>query len=219
MKLYLSSYGLGSQPSVLRDLVGSGSRAGLVFNSLDNYPERLRNFDREATALADLDFASVEVDLRRYFDAPGQLQKVLERLDLLWVVGGNSFVLARAMTLSGFSAAARDLVQGGTLVYAGYSAGACVAGPDLEGVRLMDEPEVIPDGYPPDAEPTTLGWIPWRIVPHWRSDHPESESAEPAVAFLENAELPYKALRDGEVLVSDVAGFRIVPEIFRNAGA
>lgn len=212
MKLYLSSFRLGARPSVLRDLVGdSGDRAALVFNALDHYPERLRNFEREAADLASLGFESVELDLRRYFSKQGELRSILTTFNLLWVVGGNAFILARAMMQSGFSEAARDLVEEGRLVYAGYSAGACVLAPDLEGVRLMDEPDVVPTDYPPTAEPAALGWVPWRIVPHWRSDHPESASAERAVAFLDARDLPYKALQDGQALTSDGSGFRLVP--------
>lgn len=212
MKLYLSSYRLGAQPSVLRDLVGgSGGRAALVFNALDHYSERLRDFDREASDLARVGFDSEELDLRRYFSAQDQLRTVLAKFDLLWVVGGNVFILARAMMQSRFSNAARELVEEGRLVYAGYSAGACVVAPDLEGVRLMDEPELIPPEYPPTAEPEALGWIPWRIVPHWRSDHPESESAERAVAFPDAHDLPYKTLQDGQALTCDGSRFRLVP--------
>jgi dipeptidase E len=212
MKLYLSSYRLGDQPSVLPDLVGdSGRRAALVFNALDHYSERLANFDREATDLAGFGFDSEELDLRRFFSAPDRLRAVLASFDLLWVVGGNAFILARAMMQSRFADAARDLVDEDRLVYAGYSAGACVLAPDLEGVRLMDKPELIPPEYPPTAEPAALGWIPWRIVPHWRSDHPESESAERAVAFLDAHDLPYKTLQDGQALICDGSGFRVVP--------
>ncbi len=212
MKLYLSSYRLGAQPSALRDLVGgSGGRAALVFNALDQYPERLRDFDREATDLASVGFDSGELDLRRYFAAQDQLRSVLTTFDLLWVVGGNTFILARAMMQSRFSEAARELVEEGRLVYAGYSAGACVLAPDLEGVRLVDEPEVIPPGYPPTAEPSALGWIPWRILPHWRSDHPESESVERAAAFLDAHDLPYKTLQDGQALTCDGSRYRLVP--------
>jgi hypothetical protein len=55
------------------------------------------------------------------------------------------------------------------LVYGGYSAGTCVTTPGLEGIHLMDDPEVIPHGYLKDVPPRTLQLVPWRIVPHWRS--------------------------------------------------
>jgi dipeptidase E len=178
----------------------------MVFNACDPFEDRLRVYEREAEDLRGLDLAPEELDLRRYFDQPESLRSRLAALDVVWVVGGNAFVLARAMTATRFALAARELVGSGTLVYAGYSAGACVAGPDLEGIALMDEPDALPSGYQASMPPTTLGWVPWRIVPHWRSDHPEAPGAERAAEHLKARGLAYRALRDGEVIVVDGEG-------------
>ena len=66
-----------------------------------------------------LGFDAEELDLRTYFHGGGDLRGRLETYALVWVVGGNAFVLARAMTAAGFAAAARETLR----VYAGYSAG------------------------------------------------------------------------------------------------
>jgi dipeptidase E len=87
------------------------------------------------------------------------------------------------------------------LVYGGYSAGSCVAAPDLEGIHLMDDPAFIPEGYREDVTPQTLHLVPWRIVPHWRSDHPKSVDAEKAVEHLRPSGLDFRTLRDGEALI------------------
>jgi dipeptidase E len=159
-------------------------------------------YQREADDMRSLGFDAEELDLRQYFHGRGDLRARLETLALVWVVGGNAFVLARAMTAAGFGPAAHDRLE----VYAGYSAGACVAGPDLEGIQLMDDPDFVPAGYQPEMPARTLGLVPWRIVPHWRSDHPESENAERAVRHLQAAGLPYRGLRDGEAIVIDAPG-------------
>jgi len=130
--------------------------------------------------------------------------------DLVWVVGGNSFVLARAMTQSRFGQAASKPLDDGRLVYAGYSAGICVTAPDLEGIRLMDEPDALPDAYPKGVQATTLGWVPWRIVPHWRSQHPEAPLAELAVEELLHSGLPFRTLRDGQAIVVEGDESRLV---------
>jgi len=70
----------------------------------------------------------------------------------------------------------------------------------VEGVDVMDDHEVGSAGTP-DAPASTLGLIDHRIVPHWRSDHPESASEERAVAELERRGLAYVALRDGDDLL------------------
>ncbi len=129
----------------------------------------------------------------------------LERFDLVWVLGGNAFVLARAMTASGFGEALVSAMDRG-LVYAGYSAGACVAGPDLRGIHLMDPADDLPPGYDGTMPAHSLGLVPFRIVPHWRSDHPETARADAAVGWLAQHSLEYRALRDGEVVLVDDHG-------------
>lgn len=39
------------------------------------------------------------------------------------------------------------------------------------------------------------------IVPHYRSDHPESAMMENVVSYYEEKKLPFYALKDGEALV------------------
>jgi dipeptidase E len=203
MKLYLSSYRLGDHGQRLRDLVTRPGPAAIVTNACDVFEQRLMRYQRQVDDLRSLGFESCELDLRPYFGDPSALQRRLSDFALVWAVGGSAFALARAMSASGFAQAARPLVEGGDLVYAGYSAGACVAGPDLEGIDLMDDATANPTGYPPVAPVETLGWVPWRIVPHWRSDHPESAEAERVVAHLSSAGLQYRALTDGDAIIVD----------------
>ncbi len=200
--IYLSSFRMGKNADVLR-VQGRIGRAGVVFNALDVFGEtRLRNWSREAADLDRLGYVAEELDLRQYFHDHEGLAERLEALGLVWVVGGNAFVLARAMVGSGFAAALGPALDCG-LVYAGYSAGACVAGPDLRGIDLMDDPNHVPEGYDAGVLPETLGLVPFRIVPHWQSDHSEAAKAGRAVSYLERLSLPYRALRDGDVVIVD----------------
>ncbi len=211
VKLYLSSFRLARNRGALRDLVGRAGRAALVFNACDIYGDsRLLNLQRETEDLASLGFECEELDLRSYFADFDGLRIRLDTYDLIWVVGGNSFVLARAMTQSRFGQAAFKPLDDGRLVYAGYSAGICVTAPDLEGIRLMDEPDALPAGYPEDVQATTLDWVPWRIVPHWRSQHPEAPLAELAVEHLLHNGLPFRTLRDGQAIVVEGDDSRLV---------
>ena len=201
MKLYLSSYRMGSDRDALADLVETPGRAGIIFNALDGFADRRRIFARESEDLRSLGFECEELDLRSYFDDLEGLSDRLSRLRFLWVTGGNSFVLARAMTQSRFKEALRGPLSDGRLVYGGYSAGSCVVAPDLEGIDLVDDPGNIPDGYLEDVIPETLHLVHWRIVPHWRSDHPESADAEKVATYLRQSGLDFQTLHDGEALI------------------
>lgn len=114
------------------------------------------------------------------------------------------------MNASAFAAVGTDLVTAGRLTYAGYSASVCVVAPDFEGIHPMHDPDALAQGYPAGAQPAALGWLPWRVVPHWDSDHKETETADLAVDYLLKAELPFRTLRDGHAIVVDDTETRLV---------
>jgi len=200
VRLYLSSTGLGARPTALRD-AAPGPRAGVVVDADDDERFWIRRQARsqELEALTAAGFAATELDLRRFRDGRGDLPARLAELDVVWLAGGNTFVLARAMTSAGFADAAGPLVASGALLYAGYSAGACVAGPDLRGVEFMDDPGGRSAGVPYE----TLGLIDFRIVPHWRCESRLSASAERMADHLDAEGLAHRCLSDGQVLLVD----------------
>ena len=206
MNLYLSSYGLGTPPIELH-ASRPGARAAIVLNALDQFgPSRARDLDHEAADLRGIGYAGDELDLRVFFGEGKSLTERLSQYDLVWVVGGNSFVLARAMTASGFADALTAQSGREAFAYAGYSAGAVVAGPDLEGIDLVDDPAVYPDDYPADVPASTLGLVPFRVIPHWRSPHPESAAIDNVVTDLKQRGLDHRCLRDGQALFGRATG-------------
>ena len=209
MKLYLSSYRLGANPKQLRELVADNTKAGVVSNALDfwNDTERRQgSIRREIADLESLGLDVVELDLRNYFESSETLLKRMSDFGLLWVTGGNSFILRRAMKQSGLDQLLLSYQSEGKrdFVYAGYSAGAVVVTPTLRGIELVDEPHVVPDRYDPEIIWEGLGLVAYSIAPHYRSNHPESAAIEYVVEYFERHGMPFKALADGEVdVVSD----------------
>lgn len=206
MRLYLSSYRIGDRAGSLLALLGSGKRVAVISNALDNISETARSIYRDEVydphvELAALGLVTEELDLRRYFGDASGLQRRLGDYDLVWVLGGNAFVLRRAMRLSGFDDVIVELLDRDAIAYGGFSAGAVVAAPSLRGFELMDDPGEVPNGYAPDPIWEGLGLIDHAIVPHYRSPHPESAAAELVVRHLSSQGLRYRALRDGEVIV------------------
>lgn len=206
MRLYLSSYRIGDRAGSLLALLSDGRRAAIIENALDNISPAARELYRTeaydpVAELGSLGIAASPLDLRQYFGDPEGLRARLSQFDLVWVTGGNAFVLRRAMKQSGFDDVIVDLLDHDRIVYGGFSAGAVVAAPSLEGIHLMDDPDEAPPGY--DRAPVWdgLGLIDHAIVPHYRSPHSESAAAERAVRHLCGRGLRYRALRDGEVIV------------------
>jgi dipeptidase E len=206
MKLYLSSFRWGNRFDELRQFVGVGARVAVISNAVDFIADEARSeyartvFDPLAY-LEEQGFKANDLDLRRYFGRRDDLRTVLIGVQLVWAVGGNAFLLRRAMRESGFDTIIGDLVAGGRLVYAGWSAGAVVAGPTLRGIDLMDEPELTVPHYPPARIWEGLGLVDFSIVPHIDSDHPETHRARAAADWLERQGIPFRGLRDGDVIV------------------
>src|SRR5919109_5303802 len=106
MRLYLSSFKLGNRPDRLVSLIGPGKAVAVIMNALDNFPDdRAQWLAGQIDALAGLGLAATELDLRRYFDRPGELASLLPRFDAVWINGGNAFLLRSAMRRSGFDEA------------------------------------------------------------------------------------------------------------------
>jgi dipeptidase E len=192
MNLYLSSYGIGDRSDELKALA-KNSRAAVIVNALDNMPSDVRAsvVRREFEDLKSLGFDPIELDLRDYFDSDREIAGTLEGVGLVWVTGGNTFLLRKAFRAS-------------EIVYGGYSAGACILSPTLRGLEIVDDAEASAERYPKITIWEGLGLIPFSIAPHYKSDHSESERVDATVEYFIEHKIPFIALRDGEVEVTRV---------------
>lgn len=208
MRLYLSSYRLGDHADKLSPLMRGGKRIAVIANALDFIPADARRSYEAAVyspieEFGELGFEAQPFDLRDYFGKSEALAERMRAFDLVWALGGNAFLLRRAMWQSGFDRVIRDLLETDAIVYGGFSAGAVVATPTLRGIDLMDEPKVIVERYDCEIIWEGLGLVDFSIVPHYRSQHGEVELAEKTVSWFEESGLPFKAMRDGDVFVVD----------------
>ena len=65
----------------------------------------------------------------------------------------------------------------------------------------MDDPTDQP--YPEQKETVWegLGLFDYIILPHYKSDHPESADVDKEVEFAKKNNIPFKTLKDGEVII------------------
>lgn len=204
MKLYLSSYRLGNETNKLVSMVQENRRAAVIFNALDfssDLERKQSTINRELNDLAELGLDPEEFDLRPYFGNPELLKEKIARYGLIWIIGGNTFVLRRAMNQSGFDRFLIENQNNDTFVYAGYSAGVCVLAPTLRGIDLVDDPRIVPEGYQEDIIWEGLSLINYCIATHYKSDHYESELINKTVEYFIENKILFKALRDGEVII------------------
>ena len=214
VRLFLSSSMLGDHADTLIAMTRAGARVAVIANALDNLPAFQRSYLRDQVhpLFARHGFAAEDFDLRAYFDRGEALGTELGEFDIVWAIGGNSFLLRRAMRLSHFDAIIRPLLEQGRVLYGGWSAGAVVAAPDLFGIDLVDDPSATAPGYPPCATVSEgLGLIDCSLVPHFESDHPESAAATASVALIRASGRRVQPLRDGAVMVVEDGNVSVLP--------
>ncbi|MDO8505799.1 MAG: Type 1 glutamine amidotransferase-like domain-containing protein [bacterium] len=203
MKFYLSSYELGNETEKLIGLVPKG-KIGYIPNARDFSGADLERKDRRTNndidSLRELGLEVTLVDLRDYFSKHDELKNKLEELGAIFISGGNVFVLRQAMKLSGLDQILKELRDQSNFLYAGYSAAGCVLAPNLKAYEIVDkldtpyaeQKEIIWDG---------LGFVDFTLMPHWNSDNPESADIEKEITYCKQNNIPYKAIRDGEVII------------------
>lgn len=202
MKLYLSSYNLGNYSDKLLDMLFD-KKIAVIANASDlkTKEERIEKVNEEFNNLNVIGLEVEEIDLREYFNKTDGLKAKLNEFKAVWVKGGNTFVLRRAMAQSGFDRLILEKKNQNDFVYAGYSAGSCVVTKNLHGLDIVDDPISVPYGYNKETIWEGLGFVDYSIAPHYKSDHPESFKVDKTVEFFVENNMPYKTLRDGEVII------------------
>lgn len=206
MKFYLSSYKIGNEEHKLIDMTKNGNKkVAFINNPLDFATDLERKRKSDAMDIADLrrlGFSVDILDLKKYFHNSEGLEEKLQAYDVIWVRGGNTFVLAQAMKLSGLDEMINRFYRvHKNIVYGGYSAGACILGPTLKGIDFVDDPNPKPFGEEHQTVWDGLHILDYAIAPHYQSDHPESEDIDKYIEYMIHHKIPFKALKDGEVII------------------
>src|SRR5690606_21393561 len=182
MKYYLSSYKFGNQVEKLKKLLPQGAKIGHINNSKDwttAIPEiRNTHLKEEMEFMDSFGFISEHLDLKNYFGEEDKLRNKIATLDGIWVCGGNTFVLRQAMRLSGFDNIFKELQQRNDFFYGGYSAGVCILSDSLKYIQFVDNPNDFPYEVINETIWDGLNIFNYGILPHYDSEHPESEEIE-----------------------------------------
>jgi dipeptidase E len=135
---------------------------------------------------------------------PDDVETSLRGADGVFVTGGNSYLLLWHAQRSGFVDLLPKLVDEGTLVYVGTSAGALLAGPDLAAAASLDNRREVPEL----ESSVALGLVPFTVLPHdgdpeARMRHDEIVAAHPDVRFVRLTDDRAVAVRGNAVEVVD----------------
>ena len=98
MRLYLSSFKFGNHINKLNELISSGKEAVIVLNARDHKSPEERNkyLDWEIETLSSVGFNAEELDLRNYFGKEKDLENLLNKKQLVWMVRNRSLFCRKA---------------------------------------------------------------------------------------------------------------------------
>lgn len=160
MRLLLLSSGVGAVPAFLEEATGRPGtlRIGYVPDAALPYPDApFVNAEQQRIVALGHD-----VEVVRVGGTPlEETERALDRVDALYIAGGNTFALLHALRSTGADRAIVDRVRAG-LPYIGLSAGSVVAGPTIEPITPMDDPAEAPVL----VDRAGLGLVDVVVVPH-----------------------------------------------------
>ena len=136
------------------------------------------------------------IDLLDYTDMHDNLDDTLSKYDGLWVTGGNTYYLNWAIHQSGLQNIIRKHCERG-LVYGGESAGAIVAGPNIDHFQAIDEPSEAPTVILEGMSLTEIV-----VVPHFDSQK-YSDGIKRIDQALRETDATVVRLNDDQALVID----------------
>src|SRR4029450_5774539 len=174
--------------SEIRSFLGSAQR--VLF-----FPFAL--YDRDAyTATAKTRFRAMGYSLESAHEVADS-QKAVEETDAIFIGGGNTFRLLKALQDLDLIEPIGQKVRSGA-PYIGSSAGSNVAGPTLKTTK--DMPIVQPRSF------ESLGLVPFQISPHYLDPDPSSHhmgetQEERILQFLEENDTPVVGMREGAWLI------------------
>ena len=174
--------------SEIRSFLGSAQR--VLF-----FPFAL--YDRDAyAATAKTRFGAMGYSLQSAHEA-AHPRKAVEEADAIFIGGGNTFRLLKALQDLDLIEPIRRKVKSGA-PYIGSSAGSNVAGPTIKTTK--DMPIVQPRSF------DSLGLVPFQISPHYLDPDPNSRhmgetQEERILQFLEENDTPVVGVREGAWLV------------------
>lgn len=162
MNLVLLSLGVGAVPDFIAEHVARPEpavRIGYLNDAASPY-SGAAFVAAERAQLSELGYVLTDITAAGFDDA-GAFAGVLDRVDALYVAGGNTFVLLAALRRRGTDAVLVERVRAG-LPYIGSSAGSVITGPIIEPISLMDDPSAAPDL----ADHSGLGLVETVVIPH-----------------------------------------------------
>ncbi|QQS19477.1 Type 1 glutamine amidotransferase-like domain-containing protein [Candidatus Saccharibacteria bacterium] len=158
MRLFLASSGL----EYIKTFVGKHPEETklLFIPTAGNLDDDVWWINKDLDVLTKMGFQITELDIEQ--SSKENTQEALGNTDIVYVAGGNTFHLLKQLRETGFDKMLDNFVNNGGL-YAGASAGALIAGPDIGAISSIDEPEKVTGLKSTEG----LRWVNVVPIPHY----------------------------------------------------
>lgn len=158
--------------------------------------------DEDRNKLKEKGFNVKDVDIKGKTEQ--ELLQELKDADIIFVAGGNTFYLLEKARESGFDKTAKEFVEKG-VIYVGSSAGATLAGPNIEPVKPFDNPAEAPGLKSFEG----LNLVDFIILPHFGEEKYKQKYEE---IVREYSEKGYKliTLTDNQAVIVEGHKYKIV---------
>lgn len=163
MKLFLASLASETLDLVIPLLPDKPNNLNAAFipTAADPYQEsNMPWMTADHDKLVSMGFMVTDYDLKNKNSAT--LRNDLSQYDVIFVAGGNTYYLLNEVKKSGFDIVIKELLNKG-VVYIGASAGSMILGPDINHLKTVDHPEIVPEL----TIYSCLNIINQRILPHF----------------------------------------------------
>lgn len=157
--------------------------------------------DKDRDVLSKMGFNITELDIESA--SREVLASSLMDIDIVYIAGGNTFHLLKQLHETGFDKIVIDFVTNGGL-YAGASAGALVAGLDIQPIAALDEPEKV-TGLSSTKGLALVDIVP---IPHYDFQNRKSQTDEIKKEYGEQFDIVL--LTDDQAVEVDGQSYKIV---------
>ncbi|HHU06728.1 MAG TPA: type 1 glutamine amidotransferase-like domain-containing protein [Clostridiaceae bacterium] len=187
---------LSSGLAYLKQFVGREAKSvEMVFVPTAGNPDKdVWWIDKDRDVLSKMGFSFKELDIAN--KKAQELQGALDGVDVVYIAGGYTYYLLEQMRISGFDKMLQEFIEQGGM-YAGASAGALVAGPDIEPCAAMDDPK-----YGPGLK-SSAGLNLVKIVPMPHYDMSERKGIIDSIVDKYESQYVVVPMTDDEAIISD----------------
>jgi dipeptidase E len=208
MRLIITSYRFGKHEAEVLKFLNKIKKVAVITNAKDYKDPNIRQekVEENFEYFRSIGLEPTEIDLRPYFNKPGA-EELFKGYNLIWLAGGNVFLLRRALAYSKVDRFLYDAVRKNEIILGGESAGAIIMGPTLRHSEMVteendkeDNPHYIAEGYQASVIWGGLDFVNFVPVPHYKSGE-YATGIEEYINRLDAARLTHKEMTDDQVII------------------